>query len=74
MPIAATITAVEPGRSWSWHVGPATLRHTVEPDGDGTSIGLEIDAPRALDAAIRVLYAPLTRLLLANLARAAGRQ
>ena len=71
LPLPATITEVEPGRSWAWRVGPATLRHTVEPMGGGTRIGLEIEVPRALEPGVRLTYAPITRLLLANLARAA---
>jgi uncharacterized protein YndB with AHSA1/START domain len=72
VPIPVTITAVDPGRSWSWRVGPATLRHTVARDpGGGSEIGLVIEVPRPLEPALRLTYAPLTRLLLANLARRA---
>ncbi len=72
LPIAATIVSVDPGRSWSWRVGPVELRHLVDPTGDGgTVIGLEVDAPGPLELALRIAYAPLTALLLRNLARVA---
>ena len=75
VPVPATITSVDPGRAWSWRVGPAQLRHSVGLASDGgTEIGLAIDAPRAVELALRVGYAPITKLLLGNLARVAERQ
>ena len=75
VPVPATITSVDPGRAWSWRVGRVELRHSVGPAaGGGTEIGLEIDAPRGLELALRVGYAPLTKLLLGNLARVAERE
>jgi uncharacterized protein YndB with AHSA1/START domain len=74
VPVPARITAVEPDRAWAWRVGPAELRHTVAPaTGGGSEIGLEIRAPRALELALRIGYAPLAGLLLRNLARVAER-
>ena len=75
VPVRATIIAVEPGHSWSWTVGPATLRHTVAPapSGGGTEIGLVIEVSRVLEPLVRVSYAPLARVLLGNLARIAAR-
>ena len=74
VPIPATITTVEAGRSWSWRVGVATLRHTVTPAPEGgAEIGLAIEVPRALQPAVRLVYAPLSTALLRNLARHAAR-
>jgi uncharacterized protein YndB with AHSA1/START domain len=73
-PIPARITAVDPGKAWTWRVGPLSLRHTVSREaGGGTAIGLDIEAPRPLELAMRFTYAPLTRVLLANLGRVAER-
>ena len=73
LPIPATIGGVEPGREWTWRVGPVELRHTVTAADPGTLIGLELSAPRPLEPAIRITYAPVARLVLANLARVAAR-
>ena len=75
VPVLATITSVDPGQAWSWRVGRVELRHSVEPAaGGGTDIGLQIDAPRPLELVLRLTYAPLTKLLLGNLARVAERE
>lgn len=71
-PVWAEITSVRPSRSWTWRVGLAELTHTVDPaPGGGTAIGLAMRAPAPMEMAIRVGYAPLTKLLLLNLARKA---
>ncbi len=73
VPIPAEITAKEPGRSWTWRVGPATLVHSVEPRGEGSLVAIDIAAPRALEATLRLTYGPLVALLVRNLARTARR-
>jgi uncharacterized protein YndB with AHSA1/START domain len=74
VPVRARIVAVVSKRHWAWRVGPAELRHDVEPTADGgTLIGLEFEAPAALELAFRITYAPVTALLLRNLARVAER-
>jgi len=71
-PVWAEVTSLRPGRSWTWRVGVTELTHTVEPDEDGGSvIGLAMRAPAPLEVAIRMSYAPMTKLLLKNLARKA---
>lgn len=73
-PIWAEVTSLRPGRSWTWRVGVTELTHTVEPrDRGGSVIGLAMRAPLPVEIAIRMSYAPLTRLLLHNLARKAER-
>jgi hypothetical protein len=70
--VPATITAKEPGRAWSWRVGPVTLRHSVQPAGDGALAGIDVEAARPLEAVLRVSYGPAIALLLRNLARVAS--
>lgn len=71
-PIWAEITAVRPGASWTWRVGLTELTHTVQPRaGGGSVIGLAMRAPAPAERVIRLTYAPITRLLLKNLARKA---
>ncbi len=73
IPIPATITAVSPGRAWSWRVGPVTMRHEVIPRPERSEMTLELSAPRGLEAAIATVYGPLVVVLLANLGRVAAR-
>ena len=75
LPVRATIGDVESGRRWSWTVGPVRLEHLVDPrPGGGSCIGLRLDTSPALEAGLRMTYAPLARLLLANLSRVAESQ
>ena len=74
LPVPARILAKDPGRSWSWRVGPATLHHRVEPAGDGGSlVAVDIEAAAPVEAALAVTYGPLVALLVRNLARVAVR-
>lgn len=71
-PVWAEVTAKRPGQSWTWRVGLVELTHTVAPrNGGGSTIGLEMRAPAPMEMAIRMGYAPITKLLLKNLARKA---
>jgi uncharacterized protein YndB with AHSA1/START domain len=71
-PVWAEVTAKRPGRSWTWRVGLVELTHTVDPrNGNGSTIGLAMRAPAPMELAIRMTYAPVTKLLLKNLARKA---
>ncbi len=71
-PVWAEVTAKRPGRSWTWRVGLVELTHTVEPrDEGGSTIGLAMRAPAPMEMAIRATYAPMTKLILKNLARKA---
>lgn len=73
LPVAARITKVDAGRSWSWQVGPAQLVHGVRSSPQGSVIEIAIEAPAALELAMRAVYLPVVRLALANLARVAER-
>ena len=71
-PVWAEVTSKRPGRSWTWRVGLVELTHTVEPrNGGGSTVGLAMRAPAPMEMAIRIGYAPITKLLLRNLARKA---
>ena len=67
VPIPATITAVDPGRSWTWQVGPVEMVHRVDPTADGCAVAVEISAPAPIEAALRIGYRPLVDLLLSRL-------
>lgn len=73
VPVPAVITAVEPGRSWTWRVASAvTMDHVVEPDGDGGAvITVTLAAPGPLEAALARTYGPLVGVLVRRLARVA---
>jgi hypothetical protein len=72
VPIPARITGKDPGRSWSWHVGPADLVHRVEPrPGGGSTLAIDVIAPAPVEALVRVSYGPVIALLLRTLARVA---
>ena len=67
VPIPATITAVDPGRSWTWEVGPVEMVHRVDPTAEGCSVAVEISAPAPIEAALRIGYRPLVDRLLSRL-------
>jgi hypothetical protein len=70
VPVPVTITAKEPGRSWSWRVGRVVdMDHRVEPGG---CVAIEIRAPGPVEAVMGVSYGPLVERLLARLSRSAA--
>ena len=69
VPVPARVTAKEPGRSWTWRVGPVELEHRVEPLGTGSTVAIELRAPLPISLA----YGPLVGLLVKNLSRVASR-
>jgi hypothetical protein len=74
IPVPAHVSAVDPGRSWTWQVGPARLHHRIRPRADGICVvGVDLVAPLPLEAALALSYGPLVDLLVRNLARAAER-
>ncbi len=74
VPVPAVITAVDPGRAWSWRVGPVELDHRVDPAPHGGSVvTVTMRAPAPIEAALRVTYGPVVQLLVLNLARVAAR-
>ena len=72
VPVPARIVDKEPGRSWTWVVGPVRLNHRVEPRGRGCEVAVDLSAPGPVEAALRVTYGPLVALLMRNLARKAA--
>lgn len=65
--------AKDPGRSWTWQVGPIRIRHRVavrEVPAAGSLVAVDLEAPRAVEALLRVTYGPLTQVLMRN--RAGG--
>ena len=47
VPIPARIVAKDPGSSWTWRVGPATLVHRVAPArGGGSTVGIDLGPRR----------------------------
>ncbi len=73
VPVPVVITAVEPGRSWTWRVaGVVEMHHRVAPRrAGGSTVTVALDGPVALRAAMTVTYAPLVGILVARLARIA---
>jgi hypothetical protein len=73
LPVPAQIVAKEPGRSWTWRVGPATLVHSVTPRRDGgATVAVTIQAPGPLEPLLAATYGPVVGLLVSNLARVAA--
>jgi hypothetical protein len=68
VPVPAYVTAVDPGRSWTWRVGPLTLIHSVDPVGGGSRVSMTLDGP----APIVLTYAPVVGALTRRLARVAA--
>ena len=71
IPVPARITGKEPGRRWTWQVGPTAFSHGVEPSARGARVRMTIEAPAPLEKALGVTYGPVISLLLRNLRRAA---
>ena len=75
VPVSVRIIAVDPGRSWTWRVGPVTMCHLVSPRaGGGCEVAIELTAPEPVQSVVAVTYGPVMTLLLANLARVAGKR
>ncbi len=73
VPVPARIVDVSAPRSWTWRVGPVTLKHRVYPDqGGGAVVAVDITAPAPVEAALAVTYGPVVQLLVSNLARVAA--
>jgi hypothetical protein len=72
VPVPATIVGKEPGRSWTWRVGPVTLAHRVDAAPGGAMVRFDVSAPAPLERVLRVTYAPVIALVARNLARVAA--
>src|SRR4051794_8198853 len=51
VPVPAKVTAVEPGRSWTWRVGPVVLVHAVHPTPVGCRVSVTVEGPAPITAA-----------------------
>lgn len=71
--IAATITAVAPGESWSWRVGGVVVHHRVRPAPGGSRIEHAVEGSVAPWSAVAFAYAPIVALIGRHLARVAER-
>lgn len=71
IPVLATITHVEPGRSWTWQVGPVSMRHTVEPAPQGSEMSVTLMSSVPVEAILARSYGPVVQHLVTRLARAA---
>jgi hypothetical protein len=73
LPVPAAVVAKDPGRSWTWRVGPVELDHRVEPRAAGCVVAVDVRAPAAVEAVLRVSYGPVVAILVRRLARVAER-
>lgn len=71
--VPARITGKHAGRSWTWKVGPVEMAHRVSGAGDGSAVGIDITAPRPVEAALAATYGPLVQVLVRRLGRVAER-
>src|SRR5207244_51966 len=71
VPVPAKVIDKQPGRSWTWQVGPAALIHSVTPRRGGCEVAVSISAPKPLEAVLARTYGPLVQLLVRRLARKA---
>jgi hypothetical protein len=73
-PVPVRVGEKSEGRFWDWETGPLSIRHQVEPQGDGSLLSIEVDAAAPLEAVIAVTYGPVIRWVLRRLAGVAARQ
>jgi len=74
--IPARITAKEAHRSWTWKIGPVSIRHRVAPrraPHEGCTVAVDLEAPAPLELMLRITYGPVVQVLVSNLARVASR-
>jgi hypothetical protein len=72
MPVPAKIVDKQPGRSWTWRVGPVEMVHRVDRRRGGSSVAVDMSAPGPLEPALRAAYGPVVRAVLRRLARVAA--
>ncbi|CAB4930308.1 unannotated protein [freshwater metagenome] len=61
VPVPVRITGVDRGRSWGWQAGPLHFVHRVDPVGEGSVVGIDVDGPAALLAVVGRTYGPWCR-------------
>jgi uncharacterized protein YndB with AHSA1/START domain len=72
--IAARVTEVTAGESWSWQVGGLRIRHIVRPaSGGGSRIEHEIAGAALPWSLVAIAYVPIVGLIARNIARVAER-
>ena len=71
VPVPARIVHKRTGRAWTWRVGPVLMAHRVEPRAGGSVVAVDMSAPRAVEAMLRVSYGPVGAALVRRLARVA---
>lgn len=72
--IAARITQVNPGESWSWRVAGLRVCHVVRPaPGGGSRIEHEVEGSAPPWSVVAIAYAPIVGLIARNIARVAER-
>ena len=72
--IAARITQVSPGESWSWQVAGLRVRHAVRPaSGGGSRIEHAVEGSAPPWSLVAIAYAPIVGLIAQNIARVADR-
>jgi uncharacterized protein YndB with AHSA1/START domain len=69
--LAARITEVVPGESWSWRVGGLHVRHTVRPVGTGSRIEHVVEGSSRPWSIVARAYVPIVGLIARNIARVA---
>jgi len=67
-PVPARITRVDPGRAWTWRVGPVEMTHRVAPG----EVAIDLRAPGPLEPALAAAYGPVITWSLRRLARSAA--
>ena len=71
VPVPARIAGKEPGRAWTWRVGPVRIAHRVDAAPGGSVVRFVLTAPGVLEPLLRATYAPVMALVGRNLARVA---
>lgn len=78
VPVPATITAVRPGRSWTWRVGAGplavTMDHRVGRRRGRTVVGVDLEAAAPVERVLAVTYGPFVAALVRRLAAVAARE
>ena len=72
LPVPARIVAKDPGRSWTWRVGPMTLVHAVHPTPVGSRVSMTLSAPGPLEPVLAAAYGPVIQAMTRRLARKAA--
>ena len=72
LPVPARIVAKQPGRSWTWRVGPALMQHRLRAlPGGRCEVAVDLTAPGPLGPALAASYGPVIGVMVRRLARLA---